>query len=281
MPASRGRRLVPQATAHRSSRAALAVVVAARRLRHCGSSSTSSSPGAATSSSLERVGLGRVADARHQELHRGIHRRCSSTSRPSGQGLQDQLQGEHRRHRGRRQGADQWPDRCLSRVHRRVGGHGRGDQQDGHEPAAGVQPRQAVLRQARPGDEPDDAVLRHRRDRGEEGLRHQVRPRHHRRPEEGPALHARRPARVPEPPGGRRGHEERLRGQELLVQVARAGPPVPGAGQRLGRRHRRVHHRPAAGQRQVRRAQGPEEHLRLPEHRAGHQQEQARRSRPA
>ena len=70
----------------------------------------------------------------------------------------------------------------------------REDQQDGHEPAAGVQPGEGVLRQARPGDERDDAVLRHRRDRGQEGVRHEVWARHDRGPQEGAALLARRTA---------------------------------------------------------------------------------------
>ncbi len=48
---------------------------------------------------------------------------------------------------------------------------------------------------------------------------------------------------------GRGGHEERLRGEELHLQVARPGHPVPGARRRFGGRDRRVHHRPAAGQR--------------------------------
>ena len=51
----------------------------------------------------------------------------------------------------------------------------------------------------------------------------------HNRPEEGPALHAWSPAGVPEPSGGRCRTEERLRRQELHLQVAGARDPVPGA----------------------------------------------------
>ena len=54
------------------------------------------------------------------------------------------------------------------------------------------------------------------------------------------------------------------------------GRPVPGAGHRQGRRREHLHHRRAAGQRQVHGAHGPQGRLRLPERGLRHRQEQAR-----
>jgi Substrate binding domain of ABC-type glycine betaine transport system len=54
---------------------------------------------------------------------------------------------------------------------------------------------------------------------------------------------------------------------------------VPGPRLRRGQRGGRVHHRPAAGQREVRSPHRPQERLRLPEHRPGHQHQEAQRAR--
>ena len=154
----------------RALRARASVLLAACGSSSSSSSSTASSSTSASASSSSGRGIERVAHPGHEGLHRGVHPRPAVQAGARGQGLQDQLQGEHRRHRDRRQGADQRADRRLPGVHGRVRRDRREDQQDRDEPAGGVQPREGVLRQARPGDERHDAVLRHRRDRGQEGV---------------------------------------------------------------------------------------------------------------
>ena len=108
---------------------------------------------------------GRAADdqARHQELHRGVHPRTALQAGARGQGLQGRLPREHRLDGDHRQGAHERPDQRLSGVPRDAPlGHLPQDLR-AEEPGDGALAGAGALRQARVHALHPDAVLRHRR----------------------------------------------------------------------------------------------------------------------
>ncbi len=113
----------------------------------------------------------------------------------------------------------------------------------------------------------DDAVPGRRRRRGAPHDRAEVRPEVRRRPEEGARPDARRLPRVPHAGDRARRDGEEVRHHRRQVHAARRDQRLQAARRRQGARRRRVLDRPAARDEQVRRPEGSEEHLRVPERR--------------
>ena len=191
-------------------------------------------------------GTERRADDRHrnEELPRGVHPRRALQAGARGEGLQRLVQGEPRLDGADPDRAHERQDQLLPRVHGRDRRRSSSTRRSRRRRRAATYALAKQLEAAKGFTLLNaDAVLRHRRGRGDERDGEEVRAEVDRRPEEGRQLQARRLPGVQDAEHVLRRLHEAVRAQERVVRAARGHLGLRGA-RRRARCSRRTCSRP-------------------------------------